>query len=67
MLSNVLLLLAGAAATIAVPATHPLIKRSYYTSDEGVEHTVVHDKETNAKLDFVTNSGVVSVLGTTQL
>nr|POE78434.1 carboxypeptidase s1 [Quercus suber] len=58
MLTKFLVLLAGVATALAVPATHPLLKRSSYTTDEGVEHTVVVDQTTNAKLDFVTNSGV---------
>lgn len=54
------LLTIGAAVVSAVPTSgvHPLLKRSAYTAEDGVEHTVIVDKTTNAKLDFVTNSGV---------
>lgn len=58
MLGRTLVFLAGAVAALAAPATHPLLKRSSYTNEDGVEHTVVLDKSTGAKLDFVTNSGV---------
>ena len=60
MLSKFVALLAGAALAVAAPTaeTHPLLKRSSYTTDDGVQHTVVTDKSSNATLDFVTNSGV---------
>lgn len=58
MLSKFVALLAGAAAVLAVPVEHPLLKRSGYTTEDGVQHTVVKDTTTNATLDYVTNSGV---------
>ena len=59
MLAKLAVLLAGAVATIAAPtASHPDLTHDAYTTDDGVAHTVVTDKSTNAKLDYVTNSGV---------
>jgi carboxypeptidase C (cathepsin A) len=62
MLAKIFVLLAGALAALAAPAVHisahPDLEQSSYVTEEGIPHTVVHDRSTGAKLNYVTNSGV---------